>query len=146
MILCCSFCNTECECGHCESEISDFEKYGTESSSESEEGCLVRHVDDKEQSCLRLELLELKDSLDKDVMLEHTAYTRPDLIHGLTVEVVDQIVSKAKFIFSVDDLIKMCHILQYSTACQIIHCFSHVFSDMDLNLESQIDTDFGTYA
>ena len=139
--LCCGFCASECHCGSCGLDQNSFETFtSTQELEEDSDGeQFIRTVTPDNDHDLLRELTALKKELDRETLLSRTLYVAPDIIHGLSEEVVQVIHGAAAQISSVDDVIDKCNISQYSTACRIVRLFSNIFGDMDIDIFSTED-------
>ena len=94
-------------------------------------------------SSLKLELLGLKENLDKVVSLAQSLYMPQELAHRLGLAVIDIIVKQAQFIFSVDDIIDKCSVLKYDTTSKVISVFASVFQDDEMDKNIEVEEDIG---
>ena len=140
---CCGYCTTECECGSCDQGTNDYEKSkatADDTIDDPDNPLLTRAVTEDETTELKISILELKEALDKDVVSQQSSgYVKPDIVHGLGLEIINCILDKSDTIFSVDDIIDRCGVTSYATACRIVEVFSNVFHDMDTDLETYED-------
>ena len=130
---CCSVCSQKCNCSECPSYLSLCEIYKQDEKQADESQ--RRNVDESVALDIRVRLYEIKGKLDKKVIHDGLSYTKPDLIHGHSVHVIDKIISKLEVIFSVDDLITQCDFFIYETATEIIKIISEVIPDVDSNTD-----------
>ena len=104
----------KCNCMTCSDSHNLYElAEGTQAEIRKPE--LKRVMTPEEGSSLKLELLGLKENLDKEVSLAQSLYMPPELAHGLGLSVIDKIMKQAQFIFSVDDIIDKCSVLKYDS-------------------------------
>ena len=137
--LCCNVCKHSCKCGHCSDSDSLYEIYKANNEhlakgagSDSE---ICRTVRNEEKESLKRALIELKDKLDRQVYLPAPVYGKPDLIHGLDIATIKTLLDNSEFLFSADDIIAKCGLIQYESVCQVVQVFSTIFTDMDEDIE-----------
>jgi len=135
--LCCSFCSNSCECDQCELGQNGYELFLSASAhqdmDDSGDEIMNRYVSEDEKVSLANDLFTLKDHLDRDVLGTGPSYTGPEVLHGLTVDVIHCILDESQSLFSVDDIINSCHLTNYETVCRVATVLSCSFGDMDVD-------------
>jgi hypothetical protein len=91
-----------------------------------------RTVTEVEKRLLKQRLVELKLQLSGD---SQTHVLQPELIHGLTDEVISDIVVKSEILFTPDDVMKNCQIQFSSLHSQF---FSHTSQQLCIGAISDL--------
>jgi hypothetical protein len=69
-------------------------------------------------------------------------FSQPELIHGLTDEVISDIVVKSEILFTPDDVMKNCQIWSYETGVAICNIITQTFGDEEMyNIDEDTSTD-----
>ena len=140
--FCCYNCAMKCNCMTCSDSHNLYElAEGTKAEIRKPE--LKRVMTPEQGSSLKLELLGLKENLDKEVSLARSLYMPPELAHGLGLSVIDEIMKQAQFIFSVDDIIDKCSVLKCDTASKVMSVFASVFQDQERDTDIEVEEDIG---
>ena len=88
-----------------------------------------RTVTEVEKRLLKQRLVGLKLQLSGD---SQTHVLQPELIHGLTDEVISDIVVKSEILFTPDDVMKNCQIWSYETGVAICNIITQTFGDEEM--------------
>jgi len=131
---CCITCAKTCCCDECPLFFSPYELY-EKASDDDEDEVLKRPVDEQVTLNVKMSLYELKDKLDKSMLHDGSSYSKPEILHGLSLDMIDNIVSKLDYIFSVDDLVTQCDFSVYETAPHVIEVLCEFLSDVDPNTD-----------
>ena len=139
--LCFTYCATKCLCGTCEDVGTTL--YETDSVEATSAPISVRSVPSEIRRQPHVNLIRLKEKLDAEVILTNPTYTKPELIHGLSMYIITHIVGAADKVGSVDDLLDFGHLVCSTTASRVCDVFPDVFEDMDVDLLDNVcdDTD-----
>ena len=137
--LCCSFCANNCTCGVCDNDEITF--LLSSHSPESFAPMSVRIVPPDNLKQLKLNLLTLKEELDGEVVITSPTYTKPDIIHGLSLDIITHIVKEADKLCSIDDLLDFGHIINTVTAAKVLMIFADLFDDLDTDIMGDISDD-----
>ena len=70
---------------------------------------------------------------------ESSCYVKPEIIHGLGLEVISCIIETFDTLCAVNDVIDKCGVTRYCTACRIAEVLSNIFHDMDTDFEADED-------
>ena len=98
-----------------------------------------RTVTEVEKRLLKQRLVGLKLQLSGD---SQTHVLQPELIHGLTDEVISDIVVKSEILFTPDDVMKNCQIWSYETGVAICNIITQTFGDEEMyNIDEDTSTD-----
>ena len=137
--LCCSFCANNCTCGVCDNDEMTF--LLSSHSPESFAPMSVRAVPPDNLKQLKLNLLKLKEELDGEVVITSPTYIKPDIIHGLSLDIITHIVKEADKLCSIDDLLDFGHIINTVTAAKVLMIFADLFDDLDTDIMGDISDD-----
>ena len=96
--------------------------------SEEVASVVTREVTENDKELLKQKLYSLKSELQVSGQIIGS-----ELIHGLTVSVIDDVVSKCSSLFTPDDVIKNVACWSYEMASQIIDTVRTVFEEHDLS-------------
>ena len=98
-----------------------------------------RTVTEVEKRLLKQRLFGLKLQLSGD---SQTHVLQPELIHGLTDEVISDIVVKSEILFTPDDIMKNCQIWSYETGVAICNIITKIFGDEEMyNIDEDTDSE-----
>jgi ATP-dependent DNA helicase RecQ len=133
---CCDVCEKNCECSdeNCPNAhiTTKFEK------GETPEDQMNRTVTKVEKRLLKQRLVGLKLQLSGD---SQTHVLQPELIHGLTGEVISDIVVKSEILFTPDDVMNNCQIWSYETGVAICNIITQIFGDEEMyNIDEDTST------
>lgn len=126
---CCDVCALQCECGDC--ELHPYKQFNLESVEEHEDELWVRNVTSLQRQTLKESLLTYRESLLDE---SQSAIVSPDVIHGFTEEVVNQIVDNCKYLFTPDDIMMKCSVWSFSQAQHVANLITKLFDE-----EMQVD-------
>ena len=129
---CCDICFKDCRCGHCESQTLPF--LNVEDS--KLEFQMEREINDEDIMKLETHLLGLKNELDRDI--KKPSYS--SVFKGLSFDMVQSVITNARYIFNVDFLLDECGFLDFSTANMVLGIFSSLFGDTDEDILFDEDT------
>jgi superfamily II DNA helicase RecQ len=125
---CCDVCEKRCECGN---DICPRTHVGamanTEESSSSVEDEMTRSISDREKQIILDKLQFYKSQLST---VEYTV--KSEVLHGLTNEVIQDIVKNSNVIFTPNDVIRKFPIWSIDTATAISDIISDVVGDLDM--------------
>ena len=125
---------TECSDENCPNAhiTTKFEK------GETPEDQMNRTVTKGEKRLLKQRLVGLKLQLSGD---SQTHVLQPELIHGLTGEVISDIVVKSEILFTPDDVMNNCQIWSYETGVAICNIITQIFGDEEMyNIDEDTST------
>ncbi|XP_021373049.1 uncharacterized protein LOC110463036 [Mizuhopecten yessoensis] len=126
---CCDVCEKQCDCG--EESCPDIHRAlaADPENMEDETVEMEREVTRDDRKLLRHKLSVLKYSLESD--LSNVLITS-EILHGITDQVIDDIVLKCHTIFTTSDILKMFPVWSFEIAVQIMKEINTVTGDSDM--------------
>lgn len=136
---CCDICHAECKCDGTRCAVPEHPAHSPPASQDSSDN----RVRVRESTLCDRELLSQTLENIQVSMLDDAGQELPiisgDLTHGLTATVIHSVMQHCDYIASLDDLLNYCNIFSYGLACTIHKAFQEVFSDMQLESDSDED-------
>jgi ATP-dependent DNA helicase RecQ len=122
---CCDICTSSCECESCAC-ISDIQMVSDRSDEHEDMIFDSDDVSDREKRLIRSHLELYRDSFADNMDNQSSAtLINQDLIHGFSLNVIDDIIAKCYYLCSPDDVMQHVHVWSFKQAksvYEIIHC------------------------
>ncbi|KAK3108745.1 hypothetical protein FSP39_014687 [Pinctada imbricata] len=124
--ICCDVCEKMCKCTLESCPETHVAMRSKEVSESSDEDMMQRNVSDKDRQILSTKLESLYFSLSEEAK---GGLLNGELVHGLTTELITNVVSKCDVLFTPEDVMHMFPIWSYKLATKIYTIISDVFED-----------------
>lgn len=135
---CCDICSKSCTCD--DSNCKSFNMPGYEA---PEELCSTvepaTSVSEEKRSELRYELLQYRDIIDETV--DTGNLVSDDFVHGISNQVIEDIVSKCHNLKSPDDVYQICNIFSFRYAIEICEIITRVIDGVTLDWQEEVSDD-----
>ncbi|XP_033745061.1 putative ATP-dependent DNA helicase Q1 [Pecten maximus] len=133
---CCDVCEKQCDCG--EECCPDIHKVFTvHDDIEDEDVEMERDVTDEDKKILKHKLSVLKYSLESDLS---NIVMKSEILHGITDQVIEDVVSSCHKIFTTSDVLKMFPVWSFEVAVEIMTVINTVTGDTEMyNMLSMSD-------
>lgn len=141
---CCDVCEQECSCGSadcktCVSVVHTVKE--TEELASDEEEAESRHPTPEQSQALIASLQQYQRQLNADTKTASLT-TAPEVTHGFTQTVIDNIVDKCLDMGSPDDYLAQCGLWSYDQAKTVYVIVSSILEIDSDTMESMSDTDY----